>query len=48
MIPRVSVYRVWLTGLKGTADLAAMLKELTRFLGAYDSSDSSSLNVILK
>ena len=45
---RVLACRVWLTGLEGIADLAAMLKGFVRVVEACDSSDPSSLDVILK
>lgn len=49
LIPRgVSAYRVWLTGMKGTVDPAAMLNEIVSIVGACDSSDVSSLDAILK
>ena len=49
MIPRrVLAFRVRLVSLKGTADPAAMLKELERFVETCDNSDLSLLNVILE
>ena len=49
MTPRgVSAYRVWLAGMEGTVDPAAMLDRVVSVIGICDSSDISSLDVILK
>ena len=41
-------FRVWLVGLKGTVDPAAMLNGFIEYIGVSDRSDVSLLDVILK
>ena len=45
---RVPIFRVWLAGLEGTVDPAAILNGLERFVEACNGLDSSLLDVILK